>query len=347
MRGPRVVKADSGDRKLTSMPLFRCLSDVYLASSLRLPRMHFKDVAHRALLRTFPIAQVRGAGRLWRTAHRVAVNRWGDESVDIELHGSRATVNFANPYPYSVRLHPNYNAPQVELVAMSASVLGRPVTVLDVGAAIGDTALLLLQRCGEAIAALECVEGEPAFADMLRQNLRDPRSRVHEVVLSDRPGKVASLIRSQHQGTASAHGGHTVTATTLDREFPDLRPDLVKVDTDGFDGAVLAGGKVILRRTHPAVLFEWHPTLCKTVGIDPQLAFKVLRLAGYDRWVFFNKYGQFSHFGDTCVEQLERLCLTSQTMPDWHYDVVALHPSSKIDEVALADLRHWGSSGYG
>jgi FkbM family methyltransferase len=305
-----------------------------------------KELAHRTLLRTFPVTKVRGIRRVWGKAQYVALTKWGSESVETELHGSPATINFANPYPYLTRLHPNYNAPQVELVATSADVLGRPVTVIDIGAAIGDTALLLLQRCGPAIRALECIEGEPAFAEMLRQNLQDPRSHIHEVVLSDRPGPVPSLIRSQHEGTASAHGDELVTASTLDVELADISPDVMKVDTDGFDGIILAGGKELLERAHPAVLFEWHPPLCKLVGADPQLAFEVLREAGYDRWVFFTKYGWFSHFGDACVDQLERLCLTTKTLPDWHYDVVALHRSSNIDEVALADLRHWGSSGY-
>jgi FkbM family methyltransferase len=305
-----------------------------------------KEIAHRTLLRTFQAAKVPGFRRVWHRAQLVAVKKWGSELVETVLHGSPATINFANPYPYLIRFHPNYNAPQVELVSMSADVLGRPVTVIDVGAAIGDTALLLLERCGAAVRALECFEGEPALAEMLRHNLRDPRCHIHEVVLSDRLGPVPSLIRSQHEGTASAHGNELVNASTLDIELPDISPDVMKVDTDGFDGRILAGGKELLERAHPAVLFEWHPQLCKLVGTDPQLAFEVLRDAGYDRWVFFTKYGWFSHFGDERVDQLERLCLTSETLPDWHYDVVALHPSSKIDEVALADLRHWGSSGY-
>ena len=321
-------------------------SRVYLSSPNYDPPVRTKELAHRTLLRTFPVAKVPGVGRVWGKAQDVAVKKWGAEPVETELHGSSATINFANPYPYLIRLHPNYNAPQVELVAASADVLSRLVTVIDIGAAIGDTALLLLQHCGVAIGALECFEGEPAFAEMLRQNLRDPRIHVREVVLSDRPGPVPSLIRSQHEGTASAHGDELVTASTLDAELADISPDVMKVDTDGFDGTILAGGKEVLERAHPAVLFEWHPALCRLVGADPQLAFEVLRESGYNRWVFFTKYGRFSHFGDACVDQLERLCLTSKTLPDWHYDVVALHPSSKIDEVALADLRHWGSSGY-
>ena len=72
----------------------------------------------------------------------------------------------------------------------------------------------------------------------------------------------------------------------------------------------------------------------------------MLRNAGYNRWVFFTKYGQFSHFGDAYTGRAQRLCLTTETLPDWHYDVIALNASSKIDEVALANLRHWGGSGY-
>ena len=139
--------------------------------------------------------------------------------------------------------HRNYNAPQVELVATSAAVLGRSVRVVDVGAAIGDTALLLLQRCGSVIGALECIEGDPAFVEMLRRNATDPRVQVHEVVLSDEPGPVPRLIRSQHEGTASAHGDETVIASTLDAELAGASPDVIKVDADGSDGAILAGAE--------------------------------------------------------------------------------------------------------
>ena len=306
-----------------------------------------KELVHRSLVRTYPVAEVPGLGRAWRKARNVSERRWGSEWVEAELHGSRATINFANPYPYWLRRFPNRNAPQVELVAVSAEALGRRVSVVDVGAAIGDTALLMLQHCDAAIARLECIEGEPAFAELLRQNLRDPRCHVREVVLSDRPGEVAGLIRDQHQGTASARGDvSAVAASTLDLELAGSSPDVLKIDTEGFDGNILAGGRDLLRRARPAVLFEWHPPLSRAVGTDSQLAFEVLREQGYDRWVFFTKYGQFSHFAAACLDQLERLCLESHTLPDWHYNVVALHSASAIDEVGLADLRHWGRSGY-
>ena len=43
--------------------------------------------------------------------------------------------------------------------------------VADVGAAVGDTALLLLERCGDRIKQLDCVGAESAFAELLEKNL--------------------------------------------------------------------------------------------------------------------------------------------------------------------------------
>ena len=156
-----------------------------------------------------------------------------------------------------------------------------------------------------------------------------------------------SLVRSQHQGTASAQGANEVQAVTLDSFFTDVgTPDVIKVDTDGYDGKVLGGASRLLQATRPSVLFEWHPRLCHITGTDDEQAFSVLRDAGYSRFIFFTKFGQFSHFGDANLDKLRELCLTSVTLTDWHYDVVALHADSLVDEVALSDLRFWGRCGW-
>lgn len=285
-------------------------------------------------------------GQIWQRANALANRRWGDEDVELTLHGHSARINFSNPYPFAVRRYPNYNAPQVELVALTSETLSRPIEVIDVGAAVGDTALLLLDRCGGAIRQLDCVEGDENFTQMLRENLTDSRVFTHQALLSDTAGPIPGLVRSQHEGTASAHGDDRVMATTLDVLFNDASPDVIKVDTDGYDGRILAGANDLLQRSHPAVLFEWHPSLCELVGTDPLQAFNVLRNTGYNRFVFFTKFGQFSHFGSEHIDKLMRLCLTSTTLSDWHYDVVALYQSSQIDEVSLANLGHWGNSGY-
>ena len=72
-----------------------------------------------------------------------------------------------------------------------------------------------------------------------------------------------------HKGTASAQGNSKTSAVTLDSLISLINPDaidLIKIDVDGFDGKVLLGAKGILRRYSPAVIFEWHPALCKQTG---------------------------------------------------------------------------------
>jgi FkbM family methyltransferase len=302
---------------------------------------------HGLLVATDATAHRRRLSRkIWEVANDAAVARWGDEEIDVTLHGQKAKINFANPYPYFVRRFPNYNAPQVEIVAAACEASGRPVAVIDVGAAVGDSALLLLERCGDAIESLDCVEGEAVFARLLRQNMNDPRVTVHEATLFDSVSSIQSLKRVQHQGTASAHGTESVEATTLDQLFGGQAVDVLKTDTDGLDGAILAGAACLLEQAMPAVLFEWHPLASAALGTDHSRPFKVLSAAGYNQWVFFNKYGQFSHFGVEHLDELADLCTSSKTLVDWHYDVAALHASSTINPVHLADLRHWGSSGY-
>jgi len=266
--------------------------------------------------------------------------------VTTRLHGRKVLLNFGNLYPVTLRSVPTYNAPLVELVAQTGSALGRPVRMVDVGAAAGDSVLLLMERCPEMVERYDCVEGHDGFFALLETNLRPfDNCRLHHAVLSDTAGSERSLIRT-HRATASAQGDVDVATTTLDAVLLDHDVDVLKVDTDGFDGKVLAGASELLDQASPSVIFEWHPALCRATGTDPLLAFETLGRAGYRMFLFFTKRGEFSHFmdgasnGGTALRLLEELCRTSATLPDWHYDVIALPPDSGISPTAVADLRH-------
>ncbi len=41
-----------------------------------------------------------------------------------------------------------------------------------------------------------------------------------------------------------------------------------------------------------------------------------------------------------------RLVTTSSTLDDWRFGVAALHRDIVVDEVHLANIRHWGSAGW-
>lgn len=302
-------------------------------------------LVYRSLVRTAPLARWPLAEGVWDRAWAGA-GRWLSGSTGIRVHGRRIRVNTGYAYPAFARRWPTYNDPLVELVHQAHVAKGTPVHVVDVGAAVGDTVLLVHDRCPGAVASFHCVEGDPEFFRYLSDNLATlPRATLHYAMLSDQPGHERELVRT-HLGTASAQGEASRAATTLDSLLADAgQVDIVKIDTDGFDGKVLAGAGRLLREQQPAVIFEWHPQLCRATGQDPSRPFRVLAEAGYRCFVWFDKYGVFSHvdmpYHAGAVDVLAELCLSGRGPgPDWHYDVVAVPPGSGVQPVALAALAH-------
>jgi FkbM family methyltransferase len=307
------------------------------------PAPRHQQLAYRLLVSSAPMARTRLGASLWERAWDASVAD-GHGTTTMPLHGRRALVNIGHPYPAFVRRWPTYNAPLVELVHQRALALGRPVTLVDVGASIGDTVLLVRERCGPELADAWCIEGDDSFVAILTANLGDdPSVHIVHALASDGATAIPELVRV-HAGTFSPQGGDLVPAAPLDALLADApRLDVIKIDTDGFDGMVLAGSEARLRE-HPAVLFEWHPRLANAADVSLDLAFEALEGAGYRRFMWFDKFGHYSHT-DTKPEPEDRRaraqwCVSGRTpAPDWHYDVVALPPDDRTDEAALASLQ--------
>ena len=290
-------------------------------------------------------------GRRQRWPYKLFWNRLYEHTrgwarpVNARLHGRRVRLSFNYTYPIFSRRFPNLNAPLLELVHQAYLALGRPVRLVDIGAAVGDTVLLVEANCPGMVREYVCVDGDPEFYGYLVHNVRHlPRCTTILHQLSRARRTERALIRI-HGGTASAQGEQRVESAPLD-DLLEARAagpiDVVKIDVDGFDGEVLTGAQRLLQRDRPAVIFEWHPRLCDAAGTDPFQAFAALACAGYSRLVWFTKYGEFSHYGNTSDrevhERLCRHCRQTRAEADWHYDVVAWHEDRPIDEQALADL---------
>jgi hypothetical protein len=191
-----------------------------------------------------------------------------------------------------------------------------------------------------------CIDGDAEFSSYLKHNLRSIRSATcifHQ--LSRATSLQSGLVRT-HAGTASAQGNDRVETDPLDYVFNKHAigaVDVLKVDVDGFDGEVLAGAQETLKRDRPGVIFEWHPGLCKQTANSWLTAFETLRSVGYSRSVWFNKFGEFSHFANNHdtdnIERLARFCIAGQSLYDWHYDVISLPDEISGRDTALADLR--------
>ena len=71
--------------------------------------------------------------------------------------------------------------------------------------------------------------------------------------------------------------------TTLDAEVERLgaRPDLVKIDVEGYEYEVLLGARRLLRERRPALAFELHLDLLDTRGVSPRQVVAELKSHGY------------------------------------------------------------------
>jgi len=302
--------------------------------------MKVREIAYNLLINTVLKMPGRRLSTWWDRMW-YASQRTFSGPVRTFIHGREVIVNYGFTYPVYARRHPGLNAPLVELAYQVWKAKGEKIRFTDVGAAVGDTVLLLFANLPEAFAGFVCIDGDPEFSDYLKKNLAHLKcGRLVSAVLSGSEELVPELVRT-HSGTAGAEGSNRVEATTLSGVLTEP-VDLLKIDVDGFDGRVLAGAERVLADHRPAVIFEWAPILCRQTGNNWLESFKFLQSAGYSRFVWFTKVGNFSHFtfqNDTAsLNALAEYCL-SDISDDWHYDVVALHDSSSIDIQALARLK--------
>jgi FkbM family methyltransferase len=273
---------------------------------------------------------------LWSKATRSGT------SVTTKIHGTTAQIPADYTYPLICRNFTTFNNPYLELVHQTWLQKRRPLNIIDVGAAIGDTFLLIMQNDPEAVNTIFCVEGNAFFLKYLKENTtRFYKAIIIETLLSDKDGLIPELV-SLHSSTASALGDNKVAAKKLDTVFGTINSsaiDVLKIDVDGFDGKVLAGSANLLKKNHPSIIFEFHPLLINKTGNDIFQPFQMLKDCGYEMLYWYNKFGVYSHSlaadDKIKIQYYADRCINGEDGEDWHYDIIALHKGHSLDTDAL------------
>lgn len=284
--------------------------------------------------------------RTWRTIYDLAETKFAGTPVSINIHGEKTFLNYGHAYPLFARRFPDWNNPLIEIVFQTHKYVGRPISIADIGAGIGDTVRLINANCPQMANEFYCIEGDPEFFNFLSANLSKSKdSYLYQAMLSSNEGEISSLIR-HHSGSSAAQGADKVYCTTLDTLLSTRKSkiDVIKIDVDGLDGSILSGSKELIRSDIPNIIFEWHPLLCNKAGQSLLEHFETLLSLNYTRFIWFDKFGRFSHFmhglDRYSCECLISICMRDQHEVDWHYDVIALPKISGISEVALAELQY-------
>lgn len=148
-----------------------------------------------------------------------------------------------------------------ELVEAIATTVGPGVTFWDVGAAVGTYSCLAAVAGAEVLAFEPVPENAHRIVENAACNDVEEAVTVHPVALSDTDGTVPFRPSGRRVG----EGTHRVDAAAHDMRVPAERgvgiqpaPDVLKVDVEGHEVAVLAGLDTHLA-TVRAAFIEVHP----------------------------------------------------------------------------------------
>ncbi len=189
-------------------------------------------------------------------------------------------------------------------------VVRHGMTVIDVGANIGYYALMFRSFVGESGQVI-CLEPDPTNLHELltnvSENALEGNITVMPVAAGDQDG-VASFQPGLNSHVTPDGTSH-VSVTKID-SLTMSKVDFIKIDVEGYEGAVLDGAKKTIEQFRPALFLELHPNLLTRHthrGIVQYLQRYYSRVSGYqiepgNLWTrFLQAYGltdQFTEAGD-------------------------------------------------
>ena len=153
---------------------------------------------------------------------------------------------------------------------------------VDIGAWVGPYALLA-SRLVEPTGRVYAIEPDPVARAALERNIAEnsaPNISVIPWAVTEQRGMIdldVSALGDSRTKVRRGKSGHEVASVTLD-EFCDqegLIPSVIKIDVEGAETRVFAGGKTTLRRAR-AVILEFHQTEIWESGMDPSLFWRQL-----------------------------------------------------------------------
>ncbi|GGO93594.1 hypothetical protein GCM10011584_32660 [Nocardioides phosphati] len=214
-------------------------------------------------------------------------DRFPGRVVVRDVHGVRMQLPWSHRLPDYTSGESIYGRNLMELAEALAGREDAPLHVLDVGANVGDTALMVLHA---ADARVLCVEADPDYLPWLHRNVDgDDRVAVVESLLAAETG-TATVQAVRAGGTTrfeevdeGGSGLSTVSADQLRADHPDFANlRLVKSDTDGYDVVLVPAVARTWSASRPVLFFEYDLELSRLAGNDPLAVWKHLADLGYE-----------------------------------------------------------------
>ncbi len=218
--------------------------------------------------------RVRGAYRTTRLLDRFGY--FANKAVRVEIEpGFSLYVPIYRPERWDRRDLLDYEHDFMDTLVQAASASDAPLTIIDCGADIGLTSVMLAARIRRVAEVVAFEPSDEAFP-ILQRNLSGLALRCEalQTAVSDFTGK-GKLMHPAYDAShharylaPSSSGGFPVT--TIDSLALSPRDLLIKIDVEGGEIGVVRGAAQTIRSANSVILtIEAHPQVFARTGIDP------------------------------------------------------------------------------
>jgi FkbM family methyltransferase len=270
---------------------------------------------------------VRGPARiLYRSYSRAEFRPGQPAKLLTTKHGDRFTADLSSFLEWQLWA---FGAYEEHLAELFRHLTGPGDRCVDVGANVGVHTIRLAKLVGPDGAVI-ALEPDAQIAHRLRDNVslnQLTNVQVHEAAAAERPGDSVTLHRpdslDSNKGRASLlpHSYLTgskkaVIATTID-DLAGGPVALIKIDVEGFEGAVVAGAGRTIAASFPSIIFEHAPGMLSDSFPSP---FRHLSAEGYRLYRISQARQRLTGRGNLALERI-------RTQPTTDANILAVSPA--------------------
>ena len=216
--------------------------------------------------------------------------------VSIKICNFKLAIPFLHNIIIYRRIYPLYSS-AVGRIAQYLSSKYPDLSVIDVGANIGDTAAIIKCRIN---APILCIEGSEYYAELLKKNVAQFENVfVENIFLGPGGSTNQSFLESGGTGKIIKNSAPNPLlkfdslGNIVKRHTSMKAIKFVKIDTDGYDSTIIRSESQFLSKHKPVVYFEYDPRLLKENDDDGLSVFNFFADINYNKLLIYNNYGEY------------------------------------------------------
>jgi FkbM family methyltransferase len=263
------------------------------------------------------------------------------------VHGVKMLLPSSHALPSIVTSFPYYDTSLPEFLQFLRGERGTKLLIVDVGANVGDTAALIAAKVGAENVRFICLEADEQYLPFLKANTENMDAEIICAIIGSSSKEVHVDIQRSQTGTgAVVEGSRAATVLALDDILSDQTPDLIKVDTDGYDIQVVRGAARCLQNDGPHLFLEYSPYSLRVHGkAEPTSLFPFLRNMGYGATIIYDHIGYPICLLDLDSRQLIMIAEYVDAKPEFYANLLVSKDRDLLTRFYESDRKRFIESG--